>query len=271
MDRSELRIISVGETTIDDYVHLQKEYIGGISLNFAVQSKRAGADLVSLISCVGNNDHSRVLQKLAMENVDSSRVCVRSGRTARQKIIVNSTGERIFPEGGYDSGVLRGWQLQDSDVDFVSEHDVLASTCFQQTERLFQQVMALPFVGWRVADFLDLSDYDHDPYMMKQYLNRLKIAFISGDDQMVERVRDLSNSEALIVVTLGSKGSAVICGERVLYQPAEKVDRIIDSTGCGDAFQAAFTVSYWHEQNIQRALAAGAEQAAIAIQHYGAT
>ena len=99
-----MRLVSIGECTIDSYRELQKEFVGGISLNFAVNAKRCGADSVSLISRIGTDHNARILKKLAEEGVDSSCVTVTQGNTARQEIIV-ADGERIFPPGGYDSGV----------------------------------------------------------------------------------------------------------------------------------------------------------------------
>jgi sugar/nucleoside kinase (ribokinase family) len=267
-----MKIASVGETTIDVYTDLEQEYVGGISLNFAVQSKRCGAEEVSLVSCIGANQSARILAKLDQERVDASHVGIAAGATASQRIELDRDGERIFPPGGYDPGVLAEWWPDDSDLHFLQSRDVLVSACFLQVEPLFRQVMDLSFDGWRIADFLDLSDYDRDIRLIEQQIDRLTIAFVSGDEKMVEKLRNVSRKRAtLIVVTLGSKGSVAITDGITLHEPAVQVDRCIDSTGCGDAFQAAFTVSYWRERNIQRALEAGAHQAAKAIQHFGAT
>jgi fructoselysine 6-kinase len=143
---------------------------------------------------------------------------------------------------------------------------------FQQLEPLFRQVMSLPFDGWRVADFLDLSDYKKDPGILEQSIEQLTISFISGDHDLVENLRPLSRTTGcLIVITLGEDGSAAILKGEPIFQPSFKVTETLDSTGCGDAFQAAFTVSYWRERNLQRALESGARQASTVIQHYGAS
>jgi len=72
-----------------------------------------------------------------------------------------------------------------------------------------------------------------------------------------------------VVVTLGAEGSVALLNGEPIYEPSMKVDNVVDSTGCGDAFQAAFTVSYWRDRNIRLALKSGAKQAAKAIQHWG--
>ena len=54
------------------------------------------------------------------------------------------------------------------------------------------------------------------------------------------------------------------------FQAALEVDNLIDTTGCGDAFQAAFTVSYFRDGDIAAALFRGANQAARVLKHFGA-
>ncbi len=261
----------MGECTIDYYLDLQQGFIGGISLNFAVNCKRCGAERVSLVTRMGEDHGARILQRLADENVDTSHVSMLKGATARQHITLTAGGERVFPPGGYLLGVLENYQLDDTALHFVQSHDVLASALFRQIEPLFRQVIELPFDGWRVADFLDLSDYDKDITAVERIHEQLNIAFVSGDQDMVERLRPLSRaSPCLIVITLGKKGSVGLVKGEPVYQPSIAITNIVDSTGCGDAFQAAFTVSYWRDGNVERALESGAQQAASVLQHYGA-
>jgi fructoselysine 6-kinase len=267
-----LRVVSVGEITIDDYLDLNRQYVGGISLNFAVHCKRSGAENVSLVSRVGRDNSDRILKKLAEESIDSSRVQVFDGTTAKQEIVLNADGDRIFPPGGYHSGVLEGYQLNKDEVNFIQQHNLLASPLFRQLETLFFQTLEFPFNGWRVADFLDLSDYNKDICRMEQIIDRLSIAFVSGDHNLVESLRPLSRTtRCLIVITLGADGSVALVNGEPVYQRSLEVSNVVDSTGCGDAFQAAFTVSYCNDHNVSRALQNGAQHAARVLQHFGAT
>lgn len=272
MGQSPLRIVSVGECTIDHYLDLQKQFVGGISLNFAVNCKRAGAENVSLVSRVGTDHRDRILKKLVGEKVDASHVSVAQGETARQNITIPENGDRIFPIGGYHPGILENFQLDEEYLRFVQSHNLIASALFHQTEPLFDQVMkSMPFDGWRVADFLDLSDYQKDIGVVEKFSDRLTIAFLSGDADLVERLRPLSrDSRCLIVLTLGADGSVALLKGEPLYQSSIHVAKLLDSTGCGDAFQGAFTVSYWRDGSVRRALQRGAQQAARVLQHYGA-
>jgi len=224
------------------------------------------------MSRLGDDYGARILQELARENIDSSHVTMLPGATARQEITLTANGERIFPPGGYQPGVLEGYRLNEAELIFVQRHNLLASALFKQVEPLFFQVMESSlFNGWRVADFLDLSDYNNDIGIVERIIERLAIAFISGDHELMERLRPLSRAtHCLIVITLGAKGSAALIKGEPMYQPSLKVAKVVDSTGCGDAFQAAFTVLYWRDGDVRSALQSGAQQAARVLQHYGA-
>jgi fructoselysine 6-kinase len=271
MDKAEMRIVSVGECTIDHYLDLDRKFIGGISLNFAVNSRRCGAGKVSLVSGAGEDFGARIHQCLALEGVDASCVSIHRGRTARQDIRL-SGAERIFPPGGYDPGILADFRLKENDLAFINSHNVIAAPLFKQSESLFHQAMSSsPQVAWRVADFLDLSDYNSDLEVVRRFSRHLTIAFLSGAQETVERLRAYSHSTpCLLVVTLGASGSAALQNGKLHLQPPIDAAAAMDSTGCGDAFQAAFTVSYWEHADVKRALQAGAGRAARVLQHYGA-
>ena len=263
-----MRIVSVGECTIDHYLDLDKRFVGGIALNFAVHAKRCGAEEVALVSCAGVGDAARIRQSLAAEAVDATYVAAKPGLSARQDIRLRPGGERIFPPGGYSPGVLDGFQLDEGAAQFVCAHDVIACALFSQVEPLFAQVLALPTEARRVADFLDLLDYTGPTEITERYTDYLSIAFISGDLALAERLRPLSRaSRCLMVITLGAGGSLALVNGEPLYQAAIPVARVVDTTGCGDAFQAAFTVAFVRSGNAARALRAGAEQAALVTQH----
>lgn len=268
-----MRIVSVGESTIDCYLDLNRQFVGGISLNFAVHAKRCGAENVSLVSCIGDDHAARILEKLAAEGVDASFVSIQRGATARQNITLAANGERVFPPGGYLPGVLEGYMLDEAALRFIRSHHIVASAMFRQVEPLFRQVMDGPHSeGWHVADFLDLSDYEKDIGVMERFTERLAIAFVSGDEGLAELLRPLSRAmQCLIVVTLGAGGSVALVKGELLFQSSLEVADVVDSTGCGDAFQAAFTVSYWRDGDVRRALERGAQQAAQVLQHHGAT
>lgn len=270
-----MKLVSVGEITIDRYLGLNRSFVGGISLNFAVNAKRCGADAVSLVSCVGTDEGGRrVLEKLRLEGIDASHVAVLPGETAQIDIQVAAHGKRIFPPGGYHRNVLDSFRLDDADLAFIRQHDILAFPIDgREPAPLSDRMMAeLDFDGKLVADFGDWADYVSDHDRLISSLEPLALAFVSGTRSTIESLLPVSRRyNGLIVVTLGADGSAALVNGTPVYQPAQFVPDPIDSTGCGDAFQAAFTVTYFRDGSVRQALRQGAAQAAKVLQHYGAT
>jgi fructoselysine 6-kinase len=214
-----------------------------------------------------------ILQKLTREGIDTSHVHICTGETARQDIVVTPTGERIFPGGGYHPGVLADFRLSKWDLEFVQGFDVIVAPLFPQIEPIFNQVIQNEmFGGKRVADLLDLADYGKDYRGMATLIKQLDIAFISGNQETIDILHPLSlQMGGIVVVTRGAEGSTALVNGQQFDQPAIQVATTVDTTGCGDAFQAAFTVFYLRHGDIRLALQQGARQAAQVLQHYGAS
>jgi len=268
-----MKIVSVGEITIDHYLNLNRSFVGGISLNFAVYAKRCGAEAVSLVSRVGADEGGRrVLSKLSREGIDASHVMAVEGKTAQIDIQIDENGDRTFPAGGFFRNVLADFQLSPAEHAFIRKHDVLV-TLFEEFQpgSVFDQLQRLDFDGKRAADFSEWRAGDENFRRLFPLIEAVDLAFVSGDQAIVEALLPLSRRiPGLIVVTMGANGSAALVDGRPLFQPAEPVPAPVDATGCGDAFQAAFTVSYYGTGDIRQALQRGAVQAAAVLQHYGA-
>ncbi|MGB1253878.1 MAG: PfkB family carbohydrate kinase, partial [Candidatus Promineifilaceae bacterium] len=250
-------------------------FVGGISLNYAVQAKRAGAAQVSLVSRVGTDAAGRqILAKLAQEGVDASRVLPLVGKSAECAIEILDGGERYFPPNSYHQHVLKEFRPNTADLTFIQKHDVLMSLYDQSHLNLvFDDLMLMmPFDGFRAADFGDWLDYDGGHDVIPPYLDALDLAFISGDENAIAYLQPFAaQSNCLFVVTMGANGSVALDGTTRLFQPAIPVPNLVDTTGCGDAFQANFTVNYVRDRQIKQALNAGATAASATIQHLGAT
>ena len=271
-----LKFVAVGECTLDRYAHPPDERVGGISLNFALNARGEGESDVALVSCVGTDAAAdRVRTALEQAGVDVRQLHSLPGRTASQSIELRADGERIFPPGGYDPGVLADFRLGESDLALIRAADVIAVPCFRQLALLFDPILhARDLRAFLVADLLDGEDLGAGLDGIDPLLDVLDLLFISGDERTVARLLPRSRgTRSLLVVTHGATGSsALVRGERLIapadpVPPAERVD----TNGCGDAFQAAFTVSYLRHRDVQSALHAGARRAARVIRHAGAT
>jgi fructoselysine 6-kinase len=269
-----MSVVAVGECTLDRYLDLGRTFVGGISLNFAVHARRSGAARAALVSRTGDDEGAALVRAhLAAAEVEAGYVGTLPGETAHQDVRLLPGGERHFPPGGYGAGVLARASLDEAALDYIRGFDVIAAPYFRQIAHMFEAVMRAPAPGTRhVADFLDGSDCGEDLAGLVAWLDRLDIAFLSADPSVAERLRPAARrSSTLVVVTHGAAGSTALRGDAVYTQAALPVADPLDSTGCGDAFQAAFTCAYLASGDVRAALERAAARAAEVLRRYGAS
>ena len=105
---------------------------------------------------------------------------------------------------------------------------------------------------------------------MERILRTIDIAYFGGTPDMADDLAKVARaSRGLIVLTLGAAGSMAFAGDRIYKQPALPIERVVDTTGCGDAFQAAFTASYFHSRDVVSSLWAGATLGREAARTFG--
>lgn len=128
----------------------------------------------------------------------------------------------------------------------------------------------------------DLSNF----FYVKKYSERIKnllatsIDIVFGNEQEAQELTGLSAREAakaisdlcpLAIITMGEKGCWVCKrGEEPQQFPAKKVTQVVDTTGAGDAFTAAFLNLYLRGKPLEDCTEAGAEWASRVIQIKGA-
>lgn len=269
-----MKLACIGDVGIDDYANLGSRRLGGIALNVAA-SARAGGLAVSLVSALGDDlAGAAALRAIEPLDLDRSRLRRLLGRTARQAIHLEPSGERRFT--GYDAGVLTDWRLDAADLAFLAAHDAVFAPLADGLEAIFDQIANLRGPAVKAADFSvdsTLADGSSLEESLRRYASAFDVATIGGRREHLRLVEALARKqpETLFVLTLGAEGAlAFRRGER-FSQPAVPVAQVVDTTGCGDAFQGAFLAAYLQNRCIPDALLAGAQRAAVVIGHAGST
>ena len=80
---------------------------------------------------------------------------------------------------------------------------------------------------------------------------------------------ELSSQSDFIIKTLGENGLDIHTQGKIDHVEALKDLKIVDSTGCGDAFRAGFIHGYINGKNLIEASKIGCKVAAAAIGHKG--
>lgn len=101
--------------------------------------------------------------------------------------------------------------------------------------------------------------------------NQTEAALMTGIDGDIEAAMRRLNAMGVkdIILTLGSKGSAIWDGEKAEIVPARKV-KAIDATAAGDTFCGALTVALSEGLDKKAAAEFATKASAITVQHMGA-
>jgi fructoselysine 6-kinase len=262
--KQDLRIIAMTVCCMDVYPQNNEAYVGGNSINFAVECKRKGIN-TSVLGCIGTDDYGwEIIDILTRYGINISHLHTRPGKTASNRIYISEKGDRFFLPDSWDGGVYQTFMLSEADWAFVFEHDIVAIPA--NNPNFATALDKLGNSGKLVVDFLDSRDYPS----IEAALPKIALGFISGDPAVVTRLKPLSEViPTPIIITLGADGSIALFGGREFCQIAAPVKTIVDTTGCGDSYQAAFTISWWNEHNLSKAMKEGSWAAAKTLTHMG--
>lgn len=250
---------------MDFFPQVKKCYAGGNSLNQAMHFCHMGHP-TSFIGALGMDDAGNQIEKLLKSrNIDISHLYRVEGKTASNQIVNDNQGERFGIEGAWDGGVYEKFRMKDSDWNYLDAFDIWIIN--QTSPDFFQTLHRKKKHHFLSVDFLDLENRE----VLRESVHHIDISFIGGTVDMIDELANITSNgcKNLIVLTLGSKGSIAFQGKNIFRQKALPLDKVVDTTGCGDAFQAGFTASYFQNRDIQKALQAGAELGKKTACHYG--
>jgi len=126
---------------------------------------------------------------------------------------------------------------------------------------LFDPGQGLPmFSGDEIAEFLRLADY----VAVNDYEGKLL------EEKTGRSLEDLAREVKALVCTLGAKGSVILAGGQRHEIPCVEAERVLDPTGCGDAYRAGLLYGISHGWDWPSTGKLGSLMGAIKIAHRGA-
>lgn len=266
-----MKIIGVGDNTVDVYLHQNKMYPGGNSVNVAVLCRKAGAEESAYIGIFGDDVAGKLMyDSLREEGLDLSRVRVIHGTNSKNAIELNEENDRTWVGNNY-AGDCGGVQLlfNKYDIDYISGYDVLHTSVHSEIPYL------LPLVKDKLLISMDFSDGYTDSRIAR-LCPYLDVAFFSGGGCTKEHIEDiiekaLKAGAKNVVVTMGMDGSIATDGTIRVYQPAiPATEPVVDTLGAGDTYIAAFLLEYFNSRDLAKAALRGAEFALTALTCNGA-
>ncbi len=132
---------------------------------------------------------------------------------------------------------------------------------------------------------LGVSDCRRPLSQLKKFLDTVDVLIVNGHEfaELVKApYKDIHFKEQvvewyipfltdqIVVITEGGKGSFAYVRNKVYYQKADLVEKIIDATGAGDGYTAGFIAEYSKSANIEKAMEKGSKYAARILTKIGA-
>lgn len=258
-----MRILGLGDNTIDTYVDRGQQFPGGNAVNVAVMTRRLGNES-HYLGCVGNDDGGDlILSALAEEGVSTERCRKRQGNNARA-YIGHQNGDRYFINS--TPGVRAQYEFQPEDFQYIATFDAVHSSIYSELEDDLVNIRAKR-----------LLSFDFSNRWGTEYLDRIlphcDVAFLSGAELSDEEARALllrctASGPRIAVITRGSRPAMAIQDGIEAAQPALPTE-VVDTLGAGDAFISAFLVGILNGKPLARALLDGASKAAVACRTEG--
>lgn len=259
-------VVSTNCACVDVFVEKGEIRPGGEALNFCGNCCQ-DLDLdVYFMGAIGEDEYGQaILDKLKDYPIGRDYLKIEKGITANHKIWHTKEGDRYFKEGSWTDGVYGDYSLGEAEKAFLLKADVVHTSV---NAPVLPRILKLKEQGafFLAVDFNERREFES----WERFMGKVDAFFISGSEDIMEKLMEWSRRfDTIFIATLAEKGSVAFWkGER--YEcAAEPVEKVVDTTGAGDSYQAGFLSSYIKNRDLKKAMEAGSRQAAQNISHLG--
>jgi len=285
MPDKKFKIVGIGEIILDEYA-ASKEYVGGVPANYIRQVIRSGFEGI-LVSRIGMDAcGGRLFQMLQKQGVGTTYIQQdKMQPTARVKIEIGNDGQPSYKSGmpiaaydflnpGPELEALSEWA--DAIIfTALGQRHLLARQTIQEFIQKSQNVFVLFDCNLRHI-FNDSCEMLESSFRLA---NALKLNLQEAD--LLQAEFGFTRQEEFIafllkkykfefiLLTLGAQGANYFSPSKIIQAPAIPT-RLVDLTGCGDAFGAAALIAHLKGSHPEEILSAGLKLAAIVAQDFGA-
>lgn len=268
-----MKLIALGDNSVDCYRNTGEMFPGGNAVNVAVHAARQGAQ-AEYLGNLGDDPLARAITAALEENGVSYAHCVHlPGRTTKLCRYDVINGERSFVDVVTGPSWAGPVQLNAALLAHLAEADLVVSSCNAKLPEQLAAVQALPPLF--AFDFGEKEKYRTEEYRAL-VCRSMDLAMFSCRPMSREEFAAFSaplhrRGVVHVLATMGAGGQFLSNGEKILQKDAQMV-RAHDTMGAGDSFLAAFLCALWRagwkkgcrmpEQALLTALAKGQRVAA---------
>jgi ribokinase len=250
---------------------------GGSAANVAVWARRQGAD-VTLVGQVGDDRFGDLMRAhLGTEGIADFIRVVPGGQTMRIGVVVRPDAEHAFVTDHSRPLRLTADDLPLSLLDRADAVFLNGYAIFMAGSAAFASALLAEARRRGILVAFDPSSFSliraHWPATLLDEVGPLDLLLANEDEAQTlapgGRLEGLLAHAAVAVVKQGGRGATAIHAGGVVSAAAEPIV-VADTTGAGDAFDAAFLVEYVSHRDLARALAAANRLGAHVASRLGA-
>lgn len=290
-------ILCVGEALIDFIGHQTNtllnntrdyhRYLGGSPTNVAMNSARLGLNSL-IVATVGNDAFSEyIFKKLTDAGVNTSTIRKIDYKPTSVIFVSKSEGTPDFiPFRAADCEITEN-QIS---TETLLKTKIFHTTCFALSKKPAQSTILKKAeeankLGCKLSIDINYakklwSSKNEALKIIKTYCKFNPLIKISEDDMLRFFEKKIPHHEIFeffhelgadtICLTLGENGVKLSqSGKNIIFLPAIKVEKVLDTTGAGDAFWSGFLFGYIKEKSIEECLQVALKLAALKLQNVG--
>jgi sugar/nucleoside kinase (ribokinase family) len=257
------------------------EDIGGGGYNVAVGVAKYGLKTAVFARIGNNNFKETILNKLKQKNISSEFCQFEDDYNIVSSILLTESGERTIVSYDTPGHMVKKFFLHDqlkkakniyiSSLSNVSLEDKIEIISYLKGDQTLTFVNLSiidcrrePEALYKIFDSLDVLIINSH-----EYSELIKTPYETIDFRNLEITLPYLN-ERILIITDAEKGSYGYYKKEKYFQEAIKPEKIVDTTGCGDAYTAGFIAQYLKSKDIKSSMESGAKYAAEKLGRIGA-
>ncbi|MEZ0290599.1 MAG: carbohydrate kinase family protein [Sulfolobales archaeon] len=269
-----IRVESFPQADQESSVLEQKWGAGGSAVNTAIGVRRLGFKS-GIIAKIGFDNFGRIIvDELLREEVDTRGLRVSWGKTGFTVVAIDSSGEVIMYGFKGSAEELEPEEI-DEEIIARSKHMHIASLRIDTSLRAIEIAKKYDLsVSWDPGRVLSKKGVDSLRRILEQVdivmLNSLEAYYMTGEKDFKKAAEIIrSVGPRIVLVKLGGEGVYVSSRDLQEHIPALRVERVVDTTGAGDAFAAGFICGVLRGYSLRKAIIYANATAALKISRLG--
>jgi ribokinase len=253
---------------------------GGSSANTIYGLAKLGIKTGFLGAVGSDSEGAQILSQMHDIGIDTSKISIiPQTTTSKVYVFIDKDGERAM----YSlPGTCNTNQFNKKDIDWLKTGKYIVISAipgedkFQQIQDIVTQIhndtriVFMPGALYTSLGYSKLQDIIKKTYLL--ILNRIETRTLIDQEYKTGAKWLVENGCNNVIATLGDKGCLVCNTEKqtIISTPELSPDKIVDSTGAGDAFAAGLVFGLLNELTLQNAVLLGNLAGRFCLQAFGA-